>query len=167
MSFFSNTPFKFKINNIRALLYRAYHLSSSYISFTYEIDFLRGFFVNNGYPLNTFELQCKRFLNRIFTRATPTPTVERMKLYFSLPYYGLLSEKLYNNLATSSQNYTLKSVSYNHLKIALRSALSFVLRTFSLRSYVSTLFMNLNVIAAMHLMSEVLGEGVRRESINI
>ena len=101
MSYFSHTPSKFKINNICALLYRAYHLSSSYVSFNIELDFLRNFFLNNGYPLSIFETQCRRFLNSVFINKKLIPTVERKKQYISLPYYGQDSEKLYNGLVTT------------------------------------------------------------------
>jgi hypothetical protein len=105
MSFFSHTPSKFKINNICTLLYRAYHLSSSYLSFNTEIEFLRNFFSNNGYPSNIFETQCRKFLNKIFVKSTQILTAERKKMYISLPYYGHESEKLYSTLIASLSEY--------------------------------------------------------------
>ena len=105
MSFFSYTPLKFKINNIKTLLYRAYHLSSSYMSIHLEFEFLRTFFANNGYPAKMFEVECKKFLSNIYNPPTKLITANRKPLYLSLPYYGPESETLYNELITKLSLY--------------------------------------------------------------
>ena len=54
MHFLSFEPLIYKVNSIRTLIYRAYHLSSNYIKFHLEINFLHTFFHNNGFPSNLF-----------------------------------------------------------------------------------------------------------------
>jgi hypothetical protein len=65
-----------------------------------EFEFLRSFFINNGYPGNFFEVECKMFLNNIFSPPTKQITANRKPLYLSLPYYGPESETLYNEMTT-------------------------------------------------------------------
>ena len=49
-SFFSYTPFLFKINAIKTLIFRGYQLSSNFTTLHQEFDFIRKFFVDNGFP---------------------------------------------------------------------------------------------------------------------
>ena len=98
MSFFSFCAFNFKVNNIKTMLFRAYNLSSSYIAFTKELDFLRKYFQNNGYPLIEFEKCCSKFLNKIFQPSTTTCTVAKQKVYFSFPFYGQKYEDIYEKM---------------------------------------------------------------------
>jgi hypothetical protein len=44
LSYFSFAPYIHKLNSIRTLLHRAYHLSSDYFSFSTELQFLKTFF---------------------------------------------------------------------------------------------------------------------------
>uniref|UniRef100_A0A6A7FPI6 Reverse transcriptase domain-containing protein n=1 Tax=Hirondellea gigas TaxID=1518452 RepID=A0A6A7FPI6_9CRUS len=101
ISFFSHVPLNFKVNAITTLLHRAYHLSSSYISLSAELDFLRKFFSINGYPVHLFETQCKKFLSYIYRPKPVSFDVLRRKVYFSVPYYGRESERLYSSLSSS------------------------------------------------------------------
>ena len=43
-SFFSHCYFNFKLNSIKTLVYRAYHICSSYANFHCEIEYLKTFF---------------------------------------------------------------------------------------------------------------------------
>lgn len=88
LSFFSCCPLKFKINSIRTLIHRGYHLSSSYINFQKEIEFLQNFFSENGYPVKLVERQIHKFLDNIFTKNQPVTTVPKQKIYVPLPYIG-------------------------------------------------------------------------------
>jgi hypothetical protein len=105
MSFFSHTPLKYKINNIKTLLHRAYKLSSSYLTLHQEIEFLRNFFTNNGYPVGIFEKQCKNFLNNIYRIPTQLLTANKKTIFISLPYYGPESETIYTKLLNSLSDY--------------------------------------------------------------
>ena len=50
MSFFSFTPFLYKINAMKTLLDRAKKSCSNFTNLNKEISFLGNFFRNNGYP---------------------------------------------------------------------------------------------------------------------
>ena len=54
LNFHSFCPRNFKLNACRTLIYRAYHLCSSWHSFHEEIKFLSLFFKNNCYPISVF-----------------------------------------------------------------------------------------------------------------
>jgi len=88
-SYFSFTPILYKMNAIRTLVHRAYNLSSSYFSFSREIDYLRTIFDNNGYPARMIDNCVNKFLNRKLVPATTSiPTVPKKQVYVSLPYIG-------------------------------------------------------------------------------
>jgi hypothetical protein len=101
LSFFSYVPHTFKVNAIITLIHRAYYLSSSFISFSAEQDYLRNFFSNNGYPVHLFEKMCRRFLNSVYHPKPVSTDVPRRDVYFSVPYYGRESERLYSGLTES------------------------------------------------------------------
>ena len=105
MSFFSHTPLKYKINNIKTLIHRAYNLSSSYLTFHQEIDFLRKFFTNNGYPVTLFEKTCRNFLYKIYRKPVQLLTVNRKTVFMSLLYYRAESEPLYTKLLNTLSDY--------------------------------------------------------------
>ena len=87
-NFFSNIPYKYKINAIKTLIYRAYHLTTSYLLFNVEIDFLKSFFAKNGFSTTLFEDQLRILLNKYRTSPPKLPSVEKMPFYFKLPYYN-------------------------------------------------------------------------------
>ena len=91
---FSYCPMKHKINSIKTLIHRAYYLSSNYQYFATEIDYLKNFFTNNGYPLKFFERIVGSFLNRIKTTNIPVITVPKDEFYVSLPYLGPISHEM-------------------------------------------------------------------------
>ena len=110
MSFFSFCAFNFKVNNIKSMFFRAYNLSSSYIAFTKELNFLGRYFQNNGYPLIEFEKCCSKFLNKIFhPLTTSTCTVAKQKIYFSFPIYGQKYEDTYKTMKSQLSTF------YSHI----------------------------------------------------
>ena len=94
LNFHSFTPFIYKLNSIKTLIYRTYHLSSTYLNFHSDLVFLRNFFLANGFPLTIFERCVNSFLDSIYNRKIKQSTVEKKKLYFSLPYMGYISDKI-------------------------------------------------------------------------
>ena len=62
--FFSFCPFVYKLNAIKSLVHRAYHLTSSYEFFASEIDNLKKKIMQNGFPISLFELCVKSFLDK-------------------------------------------------------------------------------------------------------
>ena len=93
-SFFSFDPIIYKINAVKTLIHRAYHISSSYINFNKEIEFLVHFFQNNGYPLKLFNKHLKSFLSNIYESKPPLSTVAKQVIYFSVPYLGYVTDNL-------------------------------------------------------------------------
>lgn len=90
-SYFSYTPFLYKLNAIKTLLYRAYHLSSNYQLFHNELMFLKNFFISNGYPLFLVEKCINKFLNNIFCETAVVQSVPKQVIYVKLPFIGPLS----------------------------------------------------------------------------
>ena len=98
LHFLSFVPINFKINGIKTLIHRAFYLTSNYINFHNEIEYLQTFFFNNGYPKDLFSKILKTFLNNIFFPKTPIFTVNKKIVYFSMPYYGYISNKIKNEI---------------------------------------------------------------------
>ena len=97
-SFFSFIPGLYKINGIRILIFRAYHLSSTYFSFSKELQYLESMLVNNGYPQKLFQKYVSKFLNSINTPSKPLLIAPKHVIYISLPYLGPPSHKLAKQL---------------------------------------------------------------------
>ena len=99
LNFSSFTPILYKINNIKCLLYRAYHICSSYISIAAEFEFLTQYFLNNGYKRSVIDKQIKFFLNLIFnSEPTDVPTVQKHQIFIKFPFYGNSSFKFRKKL---------------------------------------------------------------------
>ena len=93
-SYFSSVPFIFKLNAIKTLLHRAYHLSSHTNSFTLELDFLRNFFKTNGYPSGLIENVFRKFLNSVFSPPAPVSLVKKEEIFIQLPFIGPCSYEI-------------------------------------------------------------------------
>ena len=93
-SYFSSVPFIFKLNAIKTLLHRAYHLSSHINSFTLELDFLRNFFKTNGYPSGLIENVFRKFLNNVFSPPAPVSLAKKEEIFIQLPFIGPCSYEI-------------------------------------------------------------------------
>ena len=93
-SFFSYCTYLFKINAIKTLLYRAYHISSSYFILDIEFNFLRQYFAKNGYPLGLVNSHIKKFLAKKYESFDQHDSPPTEHHYISLPFFGPQSEKL-------------------------------------------------------------------------
>ncbi|KAG1698807.1 hypothetical protein GQR58_005637 [Nymphon striatum] len=91
LSFFSFCPKFFKINAIKTLIYRAYHLCSDYTSLNSEFNFLHIFFSQNGFPSHLVHKNINHFLSKIYNsnpiNLSSTSTSDKT-LFISLPYFG-------------------------------------------------------------------------------
>jgi hypothetical protein len=103
-SFFSYCSFNFKVNSIKTLLYRCFHISSNYTVLHNEFEFLKQFFINNGYPLFLVTSKIKQFLAKRYENVTPQTNVNNIK-YFSVPYFGPQSDHLKKELLILFQKY--------------------------------------------------------------
>ena len=92
LNFESICPHKWKVGLIQCLIHRAYCISSSWKTFSDEIEILRNMFIKNGYPEHIFWSCVKRFTNNKFS-SKPISTVkeDRIEAMFSIPYIGLPS----------------------------------------------------------------------------
>ena len=122
ISFFSFTPFLFKLNAIKTLIFRSYTICSSYHAMHSEFDFLRNFFISNGFPSNLISSVISNFLNK---RQDPQNfTVshnDNPVRYYVFPYFGPQSDKLKNELLTLLNKYftdfSFKIILVNNFKI--------------------------------------------------
>lgn len=97
-NFLSCCPRIFKINACKTLIFRAYHLSSSLMTFHREMEFLESFFKSNSVPMQIFHRCTRNFLDKIYRPSQPITTVSKELRYFSLPYIGKLTSKLNREL---------------------------------------------------------------------
>ena len=100
-NYFSNTYHPFKLNAVRTLIHRAYHLSSSFFIFHSELQFLSNFFSSNGYPLQLFERLTSQFLNKVNSPKPTVLTVPKLPFFFSAPYYNDQSSSQIQSLVSS------------------------------------------------------------------
>ena len=87
-NFFSFVPINFKANAIKTLLYRAYHLCSTWADIHKEIHFLSEFFKANSFPDFLLPKLFNKFLNQVYQPSEPNYNVPKLKLHFSFPYLG-------------------------------------------------------------------------------
>ena len=111
--FLSFTQKIYKINSIKTLIYRSFHLSSTYLNFHNDITFLKKFFIDNGYPSNLFHNILKTFLNKTYIQEPAVQTVSKCKIFIPMPYFGYISDKIKNELQP------LLTKLYPHLSIKL------------------------------------------------
>ena len=105
MSFFNHTSTTFKINTIKTLNNRAYKLASSCQIFSVELDFLRDFFNQNGYPAHIIDKCYRNFLNSLFSQNPIIHTVKKQQFFASLPYYSEASELDIKQLANKLKHF--------------------------------------------------------------
>ena len=91
LNFLSHCPKLYKLNSIKTLINRAYQICSNYTNFNEEINFLRNYFLQNGYPSQIFYKILRNFLNNVFTPSPPLHLAKKDIKYISLPYLGQLS----------------------------------------------------------------------------
>ena len=77
LNFLSCTLLLYKINTIKALIFRENHINSNFILFHKEIEFLLNYFKTNNFPTNLVYTQVKKFLEKLYNPATPLITVQK------------------------------------------------------------------------------------------
>ena len=105
MSFFSHCQFKFKINNMKTMIHRAYSLCSSYFLLHKELEFLYSFFHENGFPPSLFYREVRKFLDNIYRPCNNVPTVNKLDFYCNMPFIGTNIKILENELRNSLRKY--------------------------------------------------------------
>jgi len=95
-SYFSYCSFKSKVSGISTLLHRAYSVCSNYFSLHDELEFLKNYFISNGFPLSLLNSRIKLFLSCKLQPKLPIHTASQYshEMYFKLPFFGPQSDKL-------------------------------------------------------------------------
>ena len=122
MSFFSYCSPKFKINFLQTLLFRGYNISSNYFKMHIEFEFLKDFFIKNGFPIGLINREIKKILQKYFENNSKRDyQTAKPSFYFSLPYFGKQSEKLkkelYLLLSNCFVNRDIRIVLVNNFRI--------------------------------------------------
>ena len=122
LNFFSFIPYNFKLNALRTLIFRGFHISSTFELFHKEMQFLRNFFEINGFPTDLFWRMVGRFLRDKYSPPFPVPTVRKLPFFISVPYLGhfnkILVKRLSSCLAKFYPYIDFKFVSNNPHKIS-------------------------------------------------
>jgi len=89
MNYFSNLFYQYKISAVKTLIHRAYNLSSSYINFNSEVNFLKSYFKNNLFPLRLFYKLLNNFVCNLYeNNQTMVMQPQRRDVFIGLPYIG-------------------------------------------------------------------------------
>ena len=106
-SFFSHSPFLFKVNAIKTLLFRAFRICSDYKILHDEFEFLKDFFSRNGYSISLFHYQVRKFLDKVYDNSNSINSSNNSTSnFFVLPYFGPQSEKLKSELLALLKKYS-------------------------------------------------------------
>ena len=89
--FSSFIPNIYKNNLIYCLVYRVYHIASSYDLFDKDIKLLKKKFISNGFPAWQFHNIVSRFLSFIYNPKPAQPIAPKKTCLLVLPYLGPLS----------------------------------------------------------------------------
>ena len=122
INFLSECYHQYKINSIRTLIYRAYNLSSSFLSFHNEIELLRKYFNNNGFSSDLFYRVTKKFLNSVYEEKPKTMGPEKKTIYVRFPFLSdyfnkLLCKKLKTTMDNQLPHVNLRLAFFNNHKI--------------------------------------------------
>lgn len=98
MKFFSEVPYKYKLNLIHTFLNRARLICSSQSSFSSEIENIKKFFFQNGFPLSIIDWQIKLKLDSFKKPIEKIDIcVPKKPIYATFPYISKTSNKLISN----------------------------------------------------------------------
>ena len=89
LNFSSLCPKKWKTGLILCLLNRAYCISSSWIIFHREVEYLKDLFKKNGYPGQLFDSCLNNFMNKKCSNSSSIKVSEdKVETLFFIPYIG-------------------------------------------------------------------------------
>ena len=94
LSFFSFSPFIYKVNSIKTLLHRAKSVCSNFTALNREFSFLVEYFHMNGYSKYLIYKHIGHFISKIQNPAPPIHSVAKRKMFVSFPYHGVQAEKM-------------------------------------------------------------------------
>ena len=121
MNFQSFAPLKYKINLIKTLIHRAFSISSSYLNFHQEVEFLKNLLINNGFKLSIILKQIRKFLEKQYSTLKIYSTVPKQEIYLKLPFYGnesyIIKKKLQNLIRNYYPQVNLKVILTSNFRI--------------------------------------------------
>ena len=122
LNFLSHVYSRYKESSFSTLFFRAWRNTTNYLDFHSEIEFLRTFFINNGYPDNIIQTAIKKFLDKLFIPKPIYDTVEKETIYIRLPYINEeicrhVNKQLRKIIAKYYPQINLKTAYINNFKI--------------------------------------------------
>ena len=98
--FSSFAPMKYKRNLVATLVYRAYHLCSSYESIDLELNEIKNFLNKNGFPQKFLDTWIGKTLNKLINPPKKESLIspERKPVFFCMPFLGTHSFQIKKRL---------------------------------------------------------------------
>ena len=122
INFLSACSFRYKVNSILTLIHRAYNLSSCYLTFHKEVEFLGQFFFNNGFNLNLYYKVLRQFLNNKQETKSMQLGPKKKIMYIKIPFISdyinkIISDEFKKIFDKHLPHINLNLVFYNNFKI--------------------------------------------------
>ena len=114
MKYDSAVSYNYKVNLIGCLFDRAFKICSSYHSLHIEMEKLKKYFTQNGFPIKLVENQIRLKLNNVHTPKPKVHLANKKTIYASIPY---ISD--FNNKQISAEVRKLVSRFYPQLDVKL------------------------------------------------
>ena len=83
-NFDSLSPIQYKVNLVSVLVYRAYHICSSYLSFHEKVCSIKPFFQLNQFPIYPIDRIIRNFLDRQYSTVSKLQDVPKLPSLFSI-----------------------------------------------------------------------------------
>ena len=103
-NFESFSPIQYKVNLILVLIYRDYHICSSYLSFHEQVCSIKCFILQNRFPVHLIKRIVKSFLDKQYIDKIKSQNVPKLPVTILLPYKGVHSIRLKKKLNKSLGN---------------------------------------------------------------
>ena len=103
--FHSLSPVQYKINLISVLIYRAFHICSSYKAFHSQICNIKRFLQQNRFPAQLIDRIIKKFLNKQYVVDIKPSNVPKLPILLFLPSLGVYSIHLKKRLTKFIETY--------------------------------------------------------------
>ena len=105
MNFSSFVPKSYKRNLITCLVTRAFKICSHSTTFDIELEYLKDFFLKNGFPINFINKMFRCTLEKIYKPFQQLTTVPRKQIFFSTIWLEFPSEILKRKLTQIVRKY--------------------------------------------------------------
>jgi len=118
----SAEPSRYKINLIQCLVSRAYKICSNLSKFNSELDFLKKYFTQNGFPSALVSSMIIKFSDVMRCTNTPVSTADKKPLFCAIPFISFransqIKKCLRDILRTNYPHLKMKLVFVNSFKV--------------------------------------------------